>query len=96
MRYKIMLLAFFAGLASSAASAQTSQRVPTINIPTRQVINPKIPVPTSFTTQVNTANFNSINNDRRREAIERIREILRNLCRPRPFHNHCGNPPASP
>lgn len=81
MRRKIILTAVFAILTTTGAFAQSSSQLTSANIAARQVLNRPSPV---------IAIHNIISNNlarvqaQRQQEIDRIREILRNLHRPRP------------
>lgn len=82
MRRKIVLTALFAILTTTGAFAQSSSRLTSTNIAaSKQLLNKRSPI---------IAIHNIISNNiariqaQRQQEIDRIREILRNLHRPRP------------
>ena len=82
MRRKIVLTALFAILTTTGAFAQSSSRLTSANIAaSKQLLNKRSPI-------ISIHNIISNNIARiqaqRQQEIDRIREILRNLHRPRP------------
>jgi hypothetical protein len=82
MRHKIVLTALFAALTTTSVFAQTSSQLTNRNTTaSKQVLNKTSPVIAIHNTNI--SNLASIR-AQRQEEIDRIREILHNLRRPRP------------